>query len=160
MPPEISDGKRSAASSSSTSASSEQARSMRSDFFMAVNSSSGSMTFSTQVIDPKSAPDWYITPILRQSAARFASVHSIPATVSHPASTGLSPIMCFMIVDLPHPEPPSSMNTSPRNTSKDTSLRITAPGYPASTCSMLITGSIGSRARQVFRRRRRWRLSR
>ena len=45
-----------------------------------------------------------------------------------PPSTGFRPIMCFMIVDLPHPDPPSRMNISPRFTSKVTSCRITAPG--------------------------------
>ena len=140
IPPDISDGILSAASSSSTSRRSDLARSNRSCFLSPENSSSGSMTFSRHVIDPKSAPDWYITPILRKSPSRVLRFHSSPATVNFPASTGFSPIMCFMMVDFPHPDPPRRMNTSPFSTSNVTSRSITAPGYPASTCSSLMTG--------------------
>ena len=138
MPPEISLGSFSAASASPTSARSDIARSRRSARLSRVNSSSGSITFSRHVIAPKSAPDWYITPILWKSASRVFVDHSIPATRRVPARIGLSPIMCFIIVDLPQPDPPRRMNTSPRFTSNETSRRITAPGYPASTCSSSI----------------------
>ena len=116
------------------------------------------MTFSRHVIEPKSAPDWYITPILWKSASRVFVDHSIPATRRVPARMGLSPIMCFIIVDLPQPDPPRRMNTSPRFTSNETSRRITAPGYPASTCSSsmmfsAIRCSRGSRDTQECRQR-------
>ena len=79
-------------------------------------------------MEPKSAPDWYMTPIRRQSPSRVAGVHSSPATVKVPASTGLRPIMCLRMVDLPQPEPPSRMKISPGAMSKLTSARIVAPG--------------------------------
>ena len=86
------------------------------------------MTFSSTLIDPKSAPDWYITPIFRRMRARFAPFISSPATVIFPRSAGLSPIRCFMIVDFPQPLPPSSANTSPRPTVKFTSRNTATPG--------------------------------
>ena len=133
MPPEISLGILPAASCISTSLRSAIARSRRSPAFSVVNSASGSITFSRQVIDPKSAPDWYMTPILRQRASRVSGPHSRPATVSFPPRIGFNPIRCRMIVVLPQPEPPRRMNTSPRRTVNETSFRMTTPGYPAST---------------------------
>ena len=85
------------------------------------------MTFSSTLIDPKSAPDWYITPIRRRMRGRFTAFISSPATETLPPSTGLSPIRCFMIVDLPQPLPPRSANTSPRDTEKLTSCNTGTP---------------------------------
>ena len=141
MPPERSLGILSAASRSPTRSSCMSASVRRAAAGRRVNSSSGSITFSSTFIDPNSAPDWYITPIFRNILARFAGFISNPATETLPPSTGFNPIKCFMIVDLPQPLPPRSANTSPRDTEKFTSCRTGTPTYPASRCSTSITVS-------------------
>ncbi len=85
-----------------------------------VYTSSGRRTFSSSVIEPNSAPDWYITPNLRSSPSRTSSpTHSgSPSISTRPSSGGLRPIMCFITVLLPPPEPPRMPKTSPRWTSK------------------------------------------
>ena len=128
MPPEMSDGILSAASFSPTSSSCINASSRRACAGRRVNSSSGSMTFSSTLIEPNSAPLWYMTPILRRIRARLAGVISSPPTRIVPASAGFSPIRCFISVDLPHPEPPSSAKTSPFRTVKFTSRSTVTPG--------------------------------
>ena len=93
-----------------------------------VYSSSGSRTFSSSVIEPNNAPDWYMTPNLRMISRRSSSpaeVRSLPLISTRPASGGLRLIMCFNSVVLPDPEPPRITNTSPACTSKLRSRKIT-----------------------------------
>ena len=86
-----------------------------------MNTSSGRRTFSSSVIEPNSAPDWYITPNLRRIASRVVAVGGddvVAVDVDVPGDQRrTSPIMCFSSVLLPQPEPPRITNTSPRRTS-------------------------------------------
>ena len=70
MPPEISAGISPAASASPTRPSLTRATASRPSGGRSVNISSGSMTFSSSVMEPNSAPDWNITPMSRRIAQR------------------------------------------------------------------------------------------
>ena len=63
MPPEISAGIIDAASARPTRPSLTLATAARASGGRFVNISSGSMTFSSKVMEPNSAPDWNITPM-------------------------------------------------------------------------------------------------
>ena len=99
-----------------------------------VNSSSGSRTFSSVLIEPNKAPIWYITPNLRmieRRAGPSAVTMSSPSIAMRPRSGCCRPIMCFSSVLLPQPEPPRITNTSPRRTSKVTFSSNMKSPYPA-----------------------------
>ena len=81
MPPEISAGRRPAASASPTSPSLARATSARASAGRLVCSSSGTSTLPSRVREPNSAPDCHITP-MRRSSARRASPSS--AAMSSP----------------------------------------------------------------------------
>ena len=87
-----------------------------------VNSSSGRQTFSSTVIEPKSAPLWYMTPNLRSSRRRSspsAVTMSSPSKRIRPAAGGGRARSCVFSSELfPHPDPPRMTKTSPRRTSK------------------------------------------
>ena len=92
--------------------------------------SSGSRTFSSNVIEPNSAPDWYITPKRDRMRSRV-SLSEVTMSASPnricPRIGRSSPIMFLRIVLLPEPDPPRMPNTSPRRTSKFTLVRIGTP---------------------------------
>ena len=100
MPPERSFGIFSAASRRPTRSSCMSASVRRASAGRRVNSSRGSITFSRTLIDPKSAPDWYITPIFRRIRGRFAGFISSPATTIFPPSAGLDPLTSNALDDL------------------------------------------------------------
>ena len=121
MPPESSAGMCPVNASRPTSSSFIRATRSIASSGRSVYTSSGSRTFSSSVIDPNSAPDWYMTPNrrwMRSSVDSSAVTMSSPSMKTWPAIGGLSPIMCFISVLLPQPEPPRMPNTSPRRTSK------------------------------------------
>ena len=109
-------------------------RSMRAVRFLAasarsVNWSSGKRTFWSTVSDPNSAPLWYITPRPRCSSAfSLALAFTIlrPAMRMSPAMGSYSPMMFFIRLDLPQPEPPKTTTISPRRTSKEASSSKTS----------------------------------
>jgi len=89
MPPLISAGLKSSKPSSWTSRSLLAAIASIASSGRSANSSSASRTFSSSVIEPKSAPLWYITPILRRMrrrAAPWALVMSSPSMKMWPAA--------------------------------------------------------------------------
>ena len=61
------------------------------------------------------------------SCSSLAVTMSSPPMKMLPPIGGLSPIMCFISVLLPQPEPPRMPNTSPRRISNRMSLRIATP---------------------------------
>ena len=93
-----------------------------------VCSSSGSITFSSSVIEPNSAPDCHITPSRARSDRRAVPVSaamSCPRISIVPERGGNRPISSLSNVDLPQPDPPRITKTSPRRTSKETSWNST-----------------------------------
>ena len=130
MPPEISLGRCPVNCTSPTSESFIRASRSICSASRAVKVSIGRRTFSSSVIEPNNAPDWYITPNVRRMAscsAPSAVTMSCPPMKTWPEITGYRPIMCFSSVLLPQPDPPRITNTSPRRTSKLTFSRIVRP---------------------------------
>ena len=72
------------------------------------NWSSGNRTFSNTVRDPNNAPLWYMIPKLRWiSGISFPeSIILFPRISMSPAMGGFKPMIVFIKVDFPHPEPP------------------------------------------------------
>src|SRR5690606_32030581 len=73
------------------------------------------MTFSTTVRCGKAFHCWNTIPILRRSLLRSVVLAwtSIPSTRMRPESIGSSPLMQVRSVDLPEPDPPMTVSTSP-----------------------------------------------
>ena len=150
MPPEISFGRWPVNCTRPTSASFIRASRSICSLSRCVNASSGSRTFSSSVIEPNSAPDWYMTPNLRRIASRAspsAVTMSSPSMYTWPASGGYRPIMCFSSVLLPQPEPPRITNTSPRFTLNEMFSRIALSVVAGGQVSTRMMGSPGSMAK-------------
>src|SRR5688572_16344927 len=78
---------------------------------------------------------------MRLRVVSSADQTSSSAKCTFPLIGGSRPIMFFMSVLLPDPEPPRIPNTSPLNTSKLMLVRIGFPSYPVSRSRTRMMGS-------------------
>ena len=74
------------------------------------------MRFSSPVSRSSTAENWPVTPIAARTAVRFGARRRGPATLTSPASAGISVDRMCTIVVLPAPFGPSSAKTVPSAT--------------------------------------------
>src|SRR5580693_235467 len=132
MPPESSEGKRSATSGRSPTmpslaiviSSSNRCETLR-------YSRTGNWIFCRTVSDENSAPCWNRIPQRRSTprrAAASAASRSTPNTSMRPLTLGTNPMMVRVSTDLPAPEGPTKPRISPRFTSRSSpSSTLVAP---------------------------------
>ena len=150
MPPEISEGCFIACAPRPTSPSLARAMSSITSRGRSVNSSSGSRTFSSSVLPPKSAPSWYMTPKRRRTeriASSSAVTMSTPPIVIEPDSGLRSVVRHESSVVLPQPEPPPMKRISPFRMSRSMPSMIGFP-YPIDTprSAMAVSRAVDSGA--------------
>ncbi len=159
MPPESSDGKRSATSGfrptmpslATMISSSSRCETLR-------YSRTGNCMFCRTVSEENSAPCWNRMPQRRSTPRRaLASTasRSIPNTSMRPETLGTRPMMVRVSTDLPAPDGPTKPRISPRLTSRlsPSSTRV-APNCTVMSRTRMIASAI-SGAMVTFRSRRR-----
>src|ERR1700676_2517221 len=122
MPPESSEGKRSATSGRNPTMPSLATVISSSRRWVTLRySRTGNSMFCRTVSEENSAPCWNRIPQRRSTARRsaaFAASRSMPNTSMRPETFGTSPIMVRVNTDLPAPDGPTKPRISPRLTSR------------------------------------------
>ena len=143
IPPESSAGISDSAPSISSSRKSRRAVRFFCSSVRSVKRSSGKRTFSRTLSEPNSAPPWYITPSRRcsRSRSRASAVTRLrPSMRTSPEIGACRPMIVFMRLDLPLPEPPTMTTISPRPTSNDAFSRRMRLPKPMRRLRTLMTG--------------------
>src|SRR4051794_3580508 len=118
-------------------------------FLLSLRTLSGKPRFSDTVMCGQTAYDWKTIPRLRRSAGtsrrRDASKNVSDPTEIRPDSGRWNPAIDISVVDLPQPDGPSSVNSSPSRTVKPTSSRARASPNCLTSDSTWISGIVTSR---------------
>ena len=137
IPPLISAGDKSSAWDSSTRSKQNLARSIFSSSVISVNMSNGNFTFSSTLMESKSAEPWKSMPISRLSALssfRFMEVMFRPSYSISPESMRWMPTTLFISTVFPEPLCPMMRLVFPVSKMVDTSLRTVFPSNDFMAC--------------------------